>query len=91
MEPEISTVKAVYDKIIIRPFEEVNRTKSGIYVPVNDDNPHAKGQVVSVGLDCKTVLVGDTVLYHKLSGTDFSHRGEKYATVRENEILAILQ
>jgi chaperonin GroES len=53
-----------------------------------------QGEVVAVGPgkdgNLMTVQTGDNVLYGKYAGQEFSHNGEDYLIMREDDILIIL-
>ena len=60
---------------------------------------HKRGKVVAVGPgrindDGKTldmpVKVGDTVVYSKYAGTEYSENGSEYLIVKESDILAVV-
>lgn len=88
------------DRVLIKPIqEEVNKTKTGIYIPetVNKEKPE-KGLVVAVGkgkyddgkLEPMSVKVGDTVLFSRYGYEEIKVDGEEYFILREDSILAIL-
>ena len=92
-------LKPLYDRVIIKPSTEPEKTKGGIVLPDTAKEKPQEGEVVAVGGGKKTddgkavslsVKVGDKVLYGKYAGTEITVDGEEYLIVREDEILAIV-
>jgi len=85
------------DRVVIRPIEKEEITKSGIYLPDAAREKPQEGEVVAVGpgrlsedgkriaLDIK---VGDTVIYAKYGGTEIKVDNEDLMIMRESDILA---
>jgi len=92
-------VKPLGDRVIIQPFEGLEKTKGGIFIPDTAKEKPQEGKIVAIGTGKKTddgkviplsVKVGDKVLYGKYSGTNITVDGEEYLIVREEEIVAII-
>jgi len=85
------------DRVLVKPMEKEEKTKSGIYLPDTAKGKPQEGEVLAVGpgkmsddgkripLDVK---VGDTVLYAKYGGTEIKLDGEDLIILRESDILA---
>ena len=93
-------LKPLGDRIVVRPLEAQEKTKSGLVLPDSAKEKPQEGKVLSVGtgklLDdgvVKSLEIknGDRVLYGKYSGTEISLEGEDYLILREEDVLAILQ
>ncbi len=92
-------VAPLADRIAIRPLEETETMRGGLYIPDTAKEKPSQGEVVAVGpgkvsdegarleMDVK---VGDKVLYGKYSGTDVTLAGDEYLILRESDILAII-
>jgi len=92
-------VKPLADRVVVKPLEEAEQMRGGLYIPDTAKEKPSQGEVVAVGpgklsdegtrleLDVK---VGDRVLYGKYSGTDVTLDGEEYLILRESDILAIV-
>ncbi|MBI4504993.1 MAG: co-chaperone GroES [Chloroflexi bacterium] len=87
------------DRVVIRPQEREEVTKSGLVIPDTAKEKPQEGTVVAVGpgaVDDKgarrplDVKEGDRVLYAKWAGTEVKVEGEEHLIVRESDILAIL-
>jgi chaperonin GroES len=90
----------IRDRILVRPIEDTNVTKSGIVIPDNATEKPIRGKVLAVGsgrvLDNGTVLPlvvkeGDTVLYGKYAGTTVKLDNDDHIVLKEDDILAIVE
>lgn len=87
------------DRVVVRPKEKEEVTKSGIFLPDTAKEKPQEGEVVTVGpgrvLDNGTRLkmdlkVGQSVLYAKYAGTEFKLDDDEYLILREPDVLAIV-
>jgi chaperonin GroES len=93
------SVKPLADRVVVKPLEESEQMRGGLYIPDTAKEKPSQGEVVAVGpgkvsedgtrLDMD-VKVGDKVLYGKYSGTDVTLDGEEVLILRESDILAII-
>jgi chaperonin GroES len=92
-------VKPLADRVVVKPLEETEQMRGGLYIPDTAKEKPSQGEVVAVGpgklSDDGTrlemdVKVGDRVLYGKYSGTDVTLDGEEFLILRESDILAII-
>ena len=87
-------MKPVNDRVVVKPASAEEKTKGGLYIPDNAKEKPLRGEVVAVGPgkegNLMSVRVGDSVLYGKYSGTEFSHEGNDYLIMREDDILVVL-
>ena len=87
------------DRVVIKTVEAEETTKSGIILTGSAKEKPQVAEVLAVGpggmVDGKevtmTVKVGDKVLTSKYSGTDVKVDGEECTTVRQSDILAIVE
>src|ERR1700687_3211895 len=94
-----TTLKPLGDRVIVKPKEKEDMTKSGIVLPDSASEKPQEGSVLAVGpgrvldngkrveMDVKT---GDKVLFAKYAGTEVKLDGEDYLVIRESDLLAIL-
>ena len=85
------------DRVVVRPIEREEQTKTGIYLPdTAKEKPH-EGEVIAVGPGRKSedgnvivmdVKVGDIVIYAKYGGTEIKIDDEELMILRESDILA---
>ena len=85
------------DRVVVKAIEAETQTKSGLYVPDTAKERPQEGSVIAVGPGRMTddgkrivmeVKVGDTVVYSKFAGTEFTEDGEELLVLTERDILA---
>lgn len=86
------------DRLVVKPMQSEEKTKSGIYLPDTAKEKPQEGKVIAVGPgrmaeDGKTritpdVEVGDIVIYTKYGGSEIKIDGEEFIIMRESDILA---
>jgi len=93
-------LKPLADRIVVKPSEAEEKTKSGLYLPDGAKEKPTLGKVVAVGpgkLDDNgkrmtiSLKSGDTVYYGKYSGAEVEVGDEKYVILRETELLGVLE
>lgn len=94
------TVRPLHDRLIVKRFEEEEKTKGGIIIPDNAKEKPQQGEVIAVGNgkvleDGKKspleVKKGDRVLFGKYSGTEIKIDGNEFLMMREEDILGIIE
>jgi chaperonin GroES len=91
-------VSPLADRVVVKPLEESEQMRGGLYIPDTAKEKPQEGEVVAAGpgrfeKDKRVpmeVKVGDKVLYGKYSGTEVTLDGEQYLILRESDILAIV-
>ena len=92
-------LKPLGDRVVVKPVEKEEKTKSGIVLPDTAKEKPQEGIVQAVGtgriLDNGTKVpmelqVGDKVLYAKYAGNEFKIDEIEYLIVSEKDVLAIL-
>ena len=85
------------DRVLVKPMEKEEKTKSGIYIPDTAKEKPQEGEVMAVGPgkltdDGKRIAmdlkVGDTVIYAKYGGTEIKVDDDELMILRESDILA---
>ena len=85
------------DRVVIKPLEKDEVTKSGLVLPDTAREKPQEGEVIAVGPgrvsdDGKRITmevqVGDKVVYSKYAGAEFKEDEDEYLIVREADILA---
>jgi len=92
-------LKPLADRVILKPIEAEETTKSGIILPDSAKEKPQEAEVVAVGQgkieDGKktemSVKVGDKVIYSKYAGDDIKIDGVEYTIIEEEKILAIVE
>src|SRR5579864_2779495 len=92
-------VKPLADRVLVKPAEAEEKTKSGIIIPDTAKEKPMQGEIIAVGQGKLTddgkltplqVKVGDKVLYGKYAGTELTFDGNEYLIMRESDIFAII-
>lgn len=93
-------IQPLADRIVVKPLEETETMRGGLYIPDTAKEKPQQGEVVAVGPGKLTddgkriapeVKEGDRVLYGKYSGTEVSVGDEQYLILRESDVLAIVR
>ena len=90
-------IEPLADRLVVRPSEREEVTKSGIILPDTVKEKPQEGKVLAVGPGrlsedgkriAMDVKVGDIVIYAKYGGTDYKIDDEEVIILRESDILA---
>ena len=93
----MTKLKPVADRVVVKPIEREETTRSGIVLPDTAKEKPQEGEVVAVGPGRTTddgnkvameIRVGDKVIYSKYGGTEYKEEDEEYLILRESDILA---
>ncbi len=101
MSTETATkLKPLGDKVVVRPTQREETTKSGIVLPDTAKEKPQEGVIIAAGsgrvLDsgerlALEVHVGNKVLYAKYAGTEVKIDGEELLILSEKDVLAIVE
>ena len=95
-----TNIKPLSDRVVVRPLEEDEQMRGGLYIPDTAKEKPQQGEIMAVGAGkvsdqgeriAPDVKAGDKVLYGKYSGTEVTVDGEEYLIFRESDVLAILK
>ena len=87
------------DRVVVKPSDREETTKSGIVIPDTAKEKPQRGTVIAVGQGRRDddgdripldVEVGQEVLFAKYGGTEFKLEDEEYLILAERDILAIV-
>lgn len=84
---EISSFTPFGAKVLIKRLKAEEKTAGGIILPDSAQEKPQKGEIISVGGDCKYAKAGQTVLFPKWGGTELEEGGESYIILKEEELL----
>jgi chaperonin GroES len=93
-------IRPLSDRVIVKRMEEDVKTASGIVLASSAVEKPDTGEVVAVGngkvnndgkLQAMSVKVGDKVLFGKYSGQTFKLDGQEFLTMREDDIIGIVE
>lgn len=94
------SIQPLEDRIVVRPSEAEETTKSGLVIPDSAKEKPQQGEVIAVGagrfgddnervpMDIST---GDVVVYSKYGGTEITIEGEDLLILSSRDVLAILK
>jgi chaperonin GroES len=92
-------VKPLGDRVVLKPVEREEVTKSGIVLPDTAKEKPQEGIVEAIGsgriLDNGTKIpmelkVGDKVLYAKYAGNEFKVEEQEYLIISEKDVLGVI-
>ncbi|HEX9632744.1 MAG TPA: co-chaperone GroES [Gemmatimonadales bacterium] len=91
-------IQPLADRVVIRPLEESEQMKGGLYIPDTAKEKPMQGEIIAVGpgrieKGAKVPMelkVGDRVLYGKYSGTEVKLGDEDVLIIKESDVLAVL-
>ncbi|HSX40558.1 MAG TPA: co-chaperone GroES [Candidatus Saccharimonadales bacterium] len=94
-----STIKPLFDNVLIRPLEAEAKTASGIILPETAREKPQMGVVMAIGdgkvgpkgeVHPMVVKVGAKVMYKKWGGNEVKVEGEEWTLVSQDDILAVI-
>ena len=92
-------IQPLADRVVIKPLEETEQMRGGLYIPDTAKEKPQQGEVVAVGPGKLSdagervpmeVKEGDRILYGKYSGTEITIADEQYLILRESDVLAVV-
>jgi chaperonin GroES len=91
-------VHPLADRVAIRPLEETEQMRGGLYIPDTAKEKPQQGEIIAVGPGrwekgervAMELKVGDKVLYGKYSGTEVTIEDETFLVIKESDVLAKL-
>ena len=86
------------DRVAIRPIEETEQMKGGLYIPDTAKEKPIQGEIIAVGPGRREkgevvpmeLKVGDRVIYGKYSGTQVELDNEEIILIKEADVIAKL-
>jgi len=91
-------IQPLADRVVVRPLEESESMRGGLYIPDTAKEKPQQGEVIAVGpgriekgdkvpMELK---VGQRVLYGKYSGTEVTLDDEQVLIIKESDVLAVI-
>ena len=86
------------DRVAIRPLEETETMKGGLYIPDTAKEKPIQGDVIAVGTGRREkgevvpmeLKVGDRVVYGKYTGSQVELEEEEIILIKESDVIAKL-
>jgi chaperonin GroES len=91
-------VSPLGDRVVIRPLEETETMRGGLYIPDTAKEKPQQGEIVAVGPGRyekgqrvpMELEVGQTVLYGKYSGSEVTIDDQQLLIIKESDVLAVI-
>ena len=93
-------IRPLGDRVIVKPLDEEETKKGGLYIPDTAKEKPVRGEVIAVGsgkiLDNGVrvpmdIKVGQKVIYAKYGGTDIKIEGDNLVILSERDLLAVVE
>lgn len=84
----VSEMVPMRNCVILQKLKERSRSEGGLFLPETSDRTTLQGRVVGVGPDCKSLKLGDVVIFDKYLGMGL---GEDYLLLEEDEVIAKIE
>ena len=98
MVTKAQELQPLADRLVVRPIQKEEMTKSGIFIPDTAKEKPQEGEVIAIGPGKMTndgkripmdLKVGDRVIYSKYGGSEIKIDDVEVIILRESDILAI--
>ena len=91
-------IQPLGDRVVIRPLEEAEQMRGGLYIPDTAKEKPQQGEIIAVGPGRfekgdrvpRELMVGQKVLYGKYSGTEVTLDDNEYLIIKEADVLAVI-
>ena len=91
--------RPLHDRVLVQRLESEETTAGGIIIPDTAKEKPMEGKVIAVGAGARDeqgkvqpldVKAGDAILFGKWSGTEVKVDGQDYLTMKESDIMGII-
>ena len=88
-----ANLQPMADRVLVKPMEKEEMTKSGIYLPDTAKEKPLEGKVIAVGPDAKEdgINVDDTVVFANFTGMEIMIEGTEYLILTSKEVLGLIK
>jgi chaperonin GroES len=85
-------IKPLGNRVLLKPVEAEEKTKSGIYIPDSAKEKPLEAVVIAVG-EGKDIKVkpGDKIIYESFGGSEVKIEGVKHILMDVKDVLAIIE
>ena len=91
-------IQPLGDRVVVRPLEEVEEMRGGLYIPDTAKEKPLQGEIMAVGpgrfekgeRTPMELEVGQKVLYSKYAGTDVRVDDDELLIIKESDVLAVI-
>jgi chaperonin GroES len=97
MVTKATKLQPLADRLVVKPIQKEEMTKSGIFIPDTAKEKPQEGEVIAIGPGKMTddgvripleLKVGDRVIYSKYGGSEIKIDDVEMIILRESDILA---
>jgi len=93
------SMKPLGDRVVVRPLEETEEMRGGLYIPDTAKEKPLQGEIIAVGPGRfekgervpMELTVGQKVLYSKYAGTEVRVGNDELLIIKESDVLAIVE
>ena len=93
------SVKPLGDRVVVRPLEEAEEMRGGLYIPDTAKEKPLQGEILAVGPGRfekgervpMELTEGLKVLYSKYAGTEVRIGTDEVLIIKESDVLAIVE
>lgn len=78
------------DRVLVAPENQAETERESGIVTIEAYAPEVMGTIVAVG-DVRDVQLGDVVIFPPSAGLEVEWEGQHYLSLREDELLAIVE
>ena len=98
MATKATKLQPLADRLVVKPIQKDEMTKSGIFIPDTAKEKPQEGEVIAIGPGKMTdegkripmeLKVGDRVIYSKYGGSEIKIDDVEMIILRESDILGI--
>ncbi|MEM2138713.1 MAG: co-chaperone GroES [Candidatus Woesearchaeota archaeon] len=85
-------IKPLGNRVLVKPIEAEERTKSGLYIPDSAKEKPLQAEVIEIG-DGKDIKLkkGDKVIHESYAGSEIKIDGVKHLIMDIKDIIAIVE
>jgi chaperonin GroES len=91
-------IQPLGDRVVVRPLEEVEEMRGGLYIPDTAKEKPLQGEIMAVGPGRfekgervpMELEAGQKVLYSKYAGTDVRVDDDELLIIKESDVLAVI-
>ena len=92
--------RPLHDRVLVRRVESDERSAGGIIIPDTAQEKPMEGEIIATGSGTRSengsvtpldVQAGDRVLFGKWSGTEVKVDGEELLSMKESDIMCVME
>ena len=93
-------IQPLADRVVVKPLEEEEQMRGGLYIPDTAKEKPKEGKVISVGTGKRLsdgshadfqVKKNDRIIFSSYAGTEIKVGEEEYLIMSEDDVLAVIE